>query len=94
VAPFPAIPNEAILIRDGKSLVAIVDQGHVHLEAITLGDTDGRTARVESGLRGGETIGINVPVGIEEGAVVRPAAEPPSPAIGGGPNSRDGGSPP
>ena len=94
VAPFPAVPNEAILIRGGNSFVAIVDQGHVHLQPITLGDTDGRTARVENGLRGGETIGINVPVGIDEGAMVRPMAEPPAPAIGGGPSSRDGGSPP
>ena len=91
VPPLPAIPNEAILIRSGRTLVAVIDQDRVHLQPITVGDTDGRTVRVESGLHGGETIGLNVPIEIEEGSVVRPAAVPPpvpsGPAIGGGPSS-------
>jgi RND family efflux transporter MFP subunit len=90
VAPLPVIPNEAVMIRAGESLVAVVDADRVHLQPITVGDTDGRTVRVESGLRGGETIGVNVPIEVDEGAVVRPVARPPTPsgaAIGGGPAS-------
>jgi RND family efflux transporter MFP subunit len=90
VAPLPAIPNEAILIRSGNTVVAIIDEDRVHLQPIMVGDTDGRTVRVESGLRGGEILALNVPVDVEEGAVVRPVTMPraPSgPAIGGGPPS-------
>jgi RND family efflux transporter MFP subunit len=96
-APVPAIPNEAILIRLGKPLVAIIDHERVHLQPITLGDTDGRMVRVDRGLHGGETIGINVPIEVEEGSAVRPAVSPPAPgtpAIGGGPSSNGGGAEP
>jgi RND family efflux transporter MFP subunit len=99
-APLPAIPNEAILIRSGQSLVAIIDRDRVHLQPVALGDTDGRTVRVDRGLRGGETIGINVPIEVEEGSAVRPVASPPvsGGAIGGGPSgpqgeTRDAGTP-
>ena len=98
-APVPAIPNEAILIRLGKPLVAIIDHERVHLQPITLGDTDGRSVRVDRGLHGGETIGINVPIEVEEGSAVRPVVSPPAPggpAIGGGPSSsspHDAGAP-
>jgi len=96
VPPLPAIPNEAILIRSGQSLVAVIDQGRVHLQPITVGDTDGRTVRVESGLHGGETIGLNVPIEVEEGAIVRAVAvpQPSGPAIGGGPSPTPSGSTP
>jgi RND family efflux transporter MFP subunit len=89
VVPLPAVPNEAVLIRSGVSLVAIIDNDRVHLQPITIGDTDGRTVRVERGLAGGETIGINVPIEIEEGSVIRPVLSPtpPGAAIGGGPSS-------
>jgi hypothetical protein len=90
VVPLPSIPNEAILIRSGQPLVAVIDRNHVHLQPITIGDTDGRMVRVERGLGGGETIGINVPIEIEEGAVVRSILSPPTApgaAIGGGPSS-------
>jgi RND family efflux transporter MFP subunit len=90
VAPLPVIPNEAVMIRSGEPLVAVIDANRVHLQSITVGDTDGRTVRVERGLRGGETIGVNVPIEVDEGTVVRPIARPPTPsgaAIGGGPTS-------
>ena len=72
VVPTPSIPNESVLVRDGAAFVAVVDGKKVHLARIELGANDGRRARVLGGLRGGETIGINVPVGIGEGAVVEP----------------------
>jgi RND family efflux transporter MFP subunit len=90
VPPLPAVPNEAIFVRSGESLVAIIDRDRVHLQPVVVGDTDGRTVRVERGLQGGETIGINVPIEVEEGSAVRPVVSPPAPgapAIGGGPSS-------
>jgi RND family efflux transporter MFP subunit len=90
VAPVPSIPNEAIMIRSGEPIVAIIDRDRVHLQPIVIGDTDGRTVRVDRGLTGGETIGINVPIEVEEGAIVRAIVVPPAPtgpAIGGGPSS-------
>jgi RND family efflux transporter MFP subunit len=88
--PRPTIPNQAVLVRGGDSLVAVLDGNRVHLQPVTLGDNDGRTVRVERGLSGGETIGLSVPMEVEEGSTVQPAYQP-KPAssneagVGGGP---------
>jgi membrane fusion protein (multidrug efflux system) len=101
--PRPTIPTEAVLVRGGESMVALVDGNHVHLQTIVLGDNDGRTIRVERGLSGGETIGLGVPIEIEEGAIVQPVLQQPKPAssaesgVGGGPaasSSAGAGQPP
>ncbi len=74
--PTPSVPNEAVIVRNGASYVALVDGNRVHLVRVELGANDGKRARVLSGLRGGETIGIDVPVGIGDGAVVEPVVVP------------------
>ncbi|HEX7664415.1 MAG TPA: efflux RND transporter periplasmic adaptor subunit, partial [Polyangiaceae bacterium] len=73
IPPSPVVPDDALVTREGTTHVAVVDgDGHVHYRAIEVGTDDGRTMRVQSGLQGGETIGVNVPVEIEEGALVQP----------------------
>jgi membrane fusion protein, multidrug efflux system len=68
----PLIPDEAIVIRDGKTMVAEIKDSRAHYQPVTLGYNDGQGVRVLSGLSGGETIGIDVPVEIAEGAPVQP----------------------
>jgi RND family efflux transporter MFP subunit len=85
--PRPTIPNEAVLVRSGETVVALVDRDRVHLQPVVLGDNDGRTVRVERGLSGGETIGLSVPMEVEEATKVQPSlqAARPTSSVGGGP---------
>jgi membrane fusion protein, multidrug efflux system len=108
--PAPIVSDDALVTRDGTPHVAIVRDARVHYQAVEVGIDDGISTRIESGLSGGETVGLNVPVEIEEGALVQPiAAKPdgnkPPPAPSGGEktetapdltpdNAGDGGVPP
>jgi multidrug efflux pump subunit AcrA (membrane-fusion protein) len=67
----PLISSEALVIRDGKTMVAEVHDGKAHYAEIGLGYNDGRDVRVLRGLSGGETIGVDVPVEVNEGAAVQ-----------------------
>jgi RND family efflux transporter MFP subunit len=67
----PTVPNEAFLFRDGKMNVALVENGRVHFRTVDVGATDGKTTRVARGLEGGEIIGVDVPIEVDEGSAVR-----------------------
>lgn len=69
--PAPVVKNEAIVVRDGRAQVAIVESNKVRFVDVELGVNDGRTTRISRGLQGGETIGVNVPVELQSGATVR-----------------------
>lgn len=70
--PSPLIPDEAIVIRNGKTMVATIADGRAHYIPVDLGYNDGRSIRVLRGLDGGETVGLDVPVELEEGGRVQP----------------------
>jgi membrane fusion protein (multidrug efflux system) len=67
----PLISSEGFVIRDGKTMVAEIADGKVHYAAVDLGYNDGRDVRVLRGLSGGETIGIDVPVEVDERGAVQ-----------------------
>ena len=71
-AASPFIPDEALVIRDGKTTVGKVDGGRVHFVPVELGYNDGRRVRVMSGLSGGETVAVDLPVEVQEGDVIEP----------------------
>lgn len=77
--PSPLIPDDAIVVRDGKTHVVVVEEGKAHYVDVDLGYNDGSKVRVLRGLKGGETIGTNVPVEVEEGAPVQLASSPAPP---------------
>ena len=60
------------MMRDGRSMVALVEGEKVRFVEVELGMNDGRTSRITRGLEGGESIGVNVPVEVQDGATVRP----------------------
>jgi RND family efflux transporter MFP subunit len=78
-APSPFVPDEALVIRDGKTMVARIDGGRAHFVPVELGYNDGRKVRVLSGLTGGEMIAVDVPVEVQEGDVVQPEPRPSRP---------------
>ena len=67
----PLISSDALVIRDGKTMVAEIQDGKVHYAEIDLGYNDGSNVRVLRGLTGGETVGIDVPVEAAEGSAVQ-----------------------
>jgi membrane fusion protein, multidrug efflux system len=74
--PSPLLPDEAIVIRDGKTMTCVVKDGHAHYVPVDLGYNDGRQVAVLGGLVGGETVGVDVPVEVEEGETVQPVPRP------------------
>jgi RND family efflux transporter MFP subunit len=73
------VPDEAIVIRDGKTTVGKVDGDRVHYVPVALGYNDGRRVRVLDGLSGGEVVGVDLPVEVQEGDVVQSIEAPSRP---------------
>ncbi len=70
--PSPYVPNEALSVRNGKTQVALVNQKKLHFVDVELASTDGLRTRVLRGLSGGETVALDLPIDLEEGATIRP----------------------
>lgn len=68
---FPAVPSQALLGVGEKQSVALVRDGRIHLVPVRVGNDDGTTAVVVSGLAGGETVALNVAGEVEEGQAVQ-----------------------
>jgi multidrug efflux pump subunit AcrA (membrane-fusion protein) len=64
------IPGEAVVIRGGKNMVAVVEDQRVHFRPIELGRDYGDQTEVLSGLKSGDVIVQNVSDEIEENAEV------------------------
>ncbi len=78
----PDVPNEALVIRDGKNWVASVKDKKIQLVEVELGATDGKNVRILRGVAPGDVIGLNVPVELENNSAVQPVdhvKEKPSP---------------
>ncbi len=71
IPPSPVIPDDAVVVRGGKTAVCLVSGGHAHYAEVDLGYNTGRAVRVLGGLSGGETIGLDVPVEVGEGDTVQ-----------------------
>jgi membrane fusion protein, multidrug efflux system len=69
--PVPLLPDEALIIRDGRTMAAVVEAGRVRYVRVELGYNDGSTVRVLRGLSGGEAVGLDVPVGLQDGDAVQ-----------------------
>jgi len=75
----PRVPDDALIFRDGKIFVAVVDGDRLRLAEVKLGYDDGRESEVAEGLRGDETIAVSVGQTARDGELVQ-VREPQSPA--------------
>jgi len=66
------IPGEAIVVRNGKSMVAAVVDSRIHFKPLQLGRDYGDQTEVVGGLQAGDIIVQNVSDDIEETAEVEP----------------------
>lgn len=81
------VPAPALITRDKKSLVAVVDgENKVHFRPIDTAGTDGKVVRIAHGLEEGEQVALNVPATLTDGGHIKlapppaGAAAPPAPA--------------
>lgn len=74
VTPLVQVPVEALVMKGDKTTVAVVDDaGKVHYRPVAVGDDDGSTMRLLSGLKAGERVALNLGNEVEDGAPVQVA---------------------
>jgi RND family efflux transporter MFP subunit len=67
------IPSASVAIVDGKTSVAVIDEGGiVKYTPIVIADDDGKVARVVNGLKAGQQVANRVSDEVADGAKVRP----------------------
>ncbi|WLT31234.1 efflux RND transporter periplasmic adaptor subunit [Geothrix sp. PMB-07] len=67
-----AVPTEAVVLRDGKSLAAVVQaDGRVRFQVLQLGEEEDQRIRVLGGLQPGDTVVLNPPFGLKDGDKVQ-----------------------
>lgn len=72
-APAVEIPAEALLMKGEQAFVAVIaSRNTVSFRPVTIGDSDGKTVRLSSGLDDGEQVVLNPGFGIEDGEQVQP----------------------
>ena len=88
VPPLPTVSADALFVRGDKTYVAVIKEGLAHFRHVEPGLNDGKTAQIRTGLNGDETVALNFPSELEDGARVQPvpmkaavaaAPQPPSP---------------
>jgi multidrug efflux pump subunit AcrA (membrane-fusion protein) len=70
--PAILIPGEAIVVRNGRTVVATVDGQTVHLQPITIGRDYGEETEITSGLKAGDLVALNVSDDVFDGAKIQP----------------------
>jgi membrane fusion protein (multidrug efflux system) len=67
-----AVPAEAVVIRDGTSQVVVVQpDGRVRFQVLTLGEEEAQRIRILSGLKEGDIVVLNPPLGLKDGDKVQ-----------------------
>jgi RND family efflux transporter MFP subunit len=72
----PWVPSEALILRQGKELVAVVANNHVRLVTVGTGVTDGRNLQIVTGLDGSEMVALNLPAEVGDGDAVQASERP------------------
>jgi len=89
--PLAEIPVEALVTRQDKAFVPVVDaSGHLRYRPVSIADDDGKNVRLLDGVAVGERVALNVGNEVEDGAQVQVVA-PPAPAASADPASHPGG---
>jgi RND family efflux transporter MFP subunit len=65
------VPKNAVLSRDGRDVVFIVQNGRVERRAVTVTDTQGDDSVLSAGVSAGEKVVVNAPADLQDGTVVR-----------------------
>jgi multidrug efflux pump subunit AcrA (membrane-fusion protein) len=66
------IPGQAIVVRNGKTVVALVEDEYVHLRPITIGRDYGDQTEITQGLKPGDVVALDVSDAVHDGAKIEP----------------------
>jgi len=74
--PFTEVPAAALVMKGDKAFVATLrDEEKVSFKEVTVYESDGKTARLSSGLSRGEKVIVDLGEGVVEGQHVRPVTD-------------------
>ncbi len=69
--PAVIIPSDALVFNSDGMQVAVVQDDKLHYRKVTIARDFGQTVELSNGLDGGETIGLDVPAGLDDGAKIK-----------------------
>jgi len=80
VPPVLEIPAEALVVRNDKPAVAVVDGSqHIHYQPVVVSDDDGQVVHLASGLKAGDRVALDLGGTAEDGEPIQ-VVEPKPPA--------------
>ncbi|HWE29488.1 MAG TPA: efflux RND transporter periplasmic adaptor subunit [Polyangia bacterium] len=77
-------PSAALLIHDNQPSLATIREQKVHFVPVRTGLDDGQTVQILQGVDVGESVAVNLPAEIAEGALVQAEEQPKGQKQGGG----------
>lgn len=80
------VPGEAIVVRGGKNMVALVADNRIHFQNVEIGRDFGVQTEVTAGVKAGDVVVKNVNDSIQEGAEVEPVFPKQKPQQAAAPN--------
>jgi RND family efflux transporter MFP subunit len=79
--PAVVVPADALFFSDGKSVVAVVRDGHARYVVVDVAETDGKAVRLRQGsVQPNDVVVVHPGDEVPDGARVRIAEKPPAPA--------------
>ncbi|SRR5579875_696629 len=70
--PAPTVPDDALIYRNNRVYVPVVQNNRLRLVQVTLGFDDGYRVEVTSGLQPNQMVAVNVSQSVENGEAVQP----------------------
>lgn len=75
--PGVMVPTEALVLKETKTMVPVVGPDQtIRYSEVKVMDDDGKTVKIQSGLKEGEVVALNLGNTLPEGSKVRPQTEP------------------
>ncbi|HLX95634.1 MAG TPA: efflux RND transporter periplasmic adaptor subunit [Verrucomicrobiae bacterium] len=65
------VPKSAVLNRDGRDVVFVVQDGHADRRAVTVSDTQNDDSVLSAGVTAGEKVVVNAPANLQDGMAVK-----------------------
>ena len=65
------VPKNAVLNRDGRDVVFVVQNGHAERRAVTVSDTQGDDSVLSAGVAAGEKVVVDAPADLKDGMAVK-----------------------
>jgi RND family efflux transporter MFP subunit len=78
------IPGEAIVVRNGKNVVALVQNQVVHFQPVAIGRDYGDQVEITSGLKPGDLVALDVTDEVRDGVKIQPDFAQEKPEAPGG----------